>query len=127
MQMNMDIEKRDQIIFGEYDPKKYSGGIRYFNGMNASTLRKLIKDGFCDPESCQNCSPSNEEFLTFMEDNDGYYVNGYAVSVDRSDYRVSIEAIKKEDGIGTKEELEDFVKFARGADEFDCSGYAWWD
>lgn len=127
MQMNKDIEKRDQIIFGKYEPKSYCGGVRYFKRMNASTLRRLIKEGFCNPEDCQNCSPSNEEFLEFMEDNDGYFVNGYVLSADRNDYRVSIESIERADNIETKEELEAFVIFARGADEFDTKGYAWWD
>lgn len=125
--MNMDIKTRDTIIFGEYAPEKYGGGIRYFDGMTITTLKELIDKGFCNPEEEQNCSPTVEQFIDFMEANDGYVVNGYVVSDNRPDYRVSVTAIEKQKPIETKEELETFVYFARYADDFDVAGYAWWD
>lgn len=128
MELNKDIKKRDEIIWGSYNPEPYLyGGIRYFDGMKIDTLKKLVELKFADPEDCQNCAPSIEEFVKFMENNDGYVVNGYAISDKRDDYRVSIEAIQKIDEIQSKEELETFIEFARMADEFTTNGYAWWD
>ena len=124
---NTDIKTRDEIIFGEYDPKLYLGGVRYFTDMTLETIKMLVKTGFADPEDRQNEAPSIEEFISFMEANEGYVLGGYTVTDERSDYRISIDRIEKTEPIYTKEELEAFVDFARWADDFETDGYAWWD
>ena len=124
---NMDIKTRDTIIFGDYEPDKYLGGTRDFKGMNVETLKKMVEMKFADPDEAQNGSPRIEEFIDFMESNEGYKVDGYVVTDQRADYRVSVEAIEKDGKIDTMEDLEAFIDFARCADEFDKSGYAWWD
>lgn len=124
---NMDIKTRDEIIFGEYNPNTYSGGVRYFYGMNLDTLNKLIELGFVDLDEAQNNSPTIDEFIEWMENHDGYIVNGYVVSDKREDYRLSIVSIKKTEKIEDKDELVEFIEAFRNADVFDIDGYAWWD
>lgn len=124
---NMDIETRDKIIFGSYEPDKYMGGCRDFEDMNVETLKELVNKEFANPEECHNYSPSIEEFISWMESYDGYLVDGYVISDKRSDYRLNIVTIKKVEGIEDKDEMIAFVNEFRFADEFDIKGYAWWD
>lgn len=128
MELNMDIQTRDEIIFGEYNPKTYSGGYRSFSGMTASKLKKLVEMGFADPEDAQNNSPTIEEFIEFAENNEGFIFNGYAIDDSRSDYRVSIESIEKDECVTADEKIEFLMQF-RYADEItvDDGLYAWWD
>ena len=44
------IRKRDEIIFGNYDPDAYMGGIRIFEDMSYDTLKQLVDEGFVDVE-----------------------------------------------------------------------------
>ena len=128
MELNRDIKTRDEMIFGEYNPERYSGGCRNFDEMNLETIKELIDKGFCDPDECQNSSPTVEEFVNFIANHEGWYLNGYAITDKRHDYRVSITGMCKERMIEDIDELKDFVEFARFADEFDMKfGYAWWD
>lgn len=125
--MNPDIKTRDHLIFGNYKPNAYLGGIRRFENLSPETLKQLVEQNFADPESCHNGSPSIEDFLAFTEKNKGYTFGGYAVTDKRSDYGIGIDSISKTEEMETKEDLENFVKLARLADDFDISGYAWWD
>ena len=124
---NKDVKKRDEIIFGEYDEEQYMGGVRDFERMDVDTLKMMVEMKYADPKEQQNNSPTIAEFIEFMEENEGYTVGGYVVSIHRNDYRVSIESIDSDEPFGTFEQLEKFCKFARWADEFDTRGYAWWD
>ena len=113
MEYNMDIKTRDTIIFGSYNPDAYRGGVMDFEGMEVSTLKKLVDMRYADPEEAQNDSPTIEEFIRWMETYDGYVVNGYVVTDKRSDYRVSIESIEKIGIIEDKDELINFVNAFR--------------
>lgn len=95
--------------------------------MNLDTLNKLIELGFVDLDEAQNNSPTIDEFIEWMENHDGYIVNGYVVSDKREDYRLSIVSIKKTEKIEDKDELVEFIEAFRNADEFDIDEYAWWD
>lgn len=125
---NKDIKKRDEIIYGEYDTEKYFGGYRRISDMSVELVKKLIDLKFIDPTETQNLSPSIQEFVDWAERHEGFVFDGYAISLDRSDYRVSIEEIHRW-GDYTKEELKDFVDMFAGADEFETDGglSAWWD
>ena len=125
---NKDAKKRDELIFGAYQPDSYLGGIRRFEGMTLDELKELVELKFSDPEEAQNCSPTIEELIRFAENYEGYEFDGYAVDIERDDYRVSIEAIHK-DGPVDNDELKAFIKEFRYADEFDIDDglYAWWD
>lgn len=123
---NRDIVRRDTLIFGAYEPDKYSGGIRFFDGMSKDTLSQLVEEGFADPEEHQNYAPTIGEFLEY----DGIVYNGYVVSLERGDYRVSVEAVETDDDSQNPMVGLEFALAFRHADELDVeqwNGYAWWD
>lgn len=124
------VDERDKIIFGEkYKQNKYLGGCRSFSDLDVDALKQLIDMNFIDLEECQNFSPSVEEFYEFMKSHPCITCHGYAVSPERSDYRVTIEGLEYI-GIVTMEMLVDFVDMFREADEFSVSTnglYCWYD
>jgi len=126
---NKNEKARDMLIFGEYNKDKYSGGIRPYDALTVEQLKDLHESGFLDLETAQNYSPSIGEFIEFMENHDNFVAHGYVVSVERDDYRVSVEGIKKEGDI-SEQDIIDFATFARYADDFICDKeklYCWWD
>lgn len=127
-EFNRDVEKRDKLIFGEYAPEKYMGGTRQFEGASVELMRQLLDLGYMDPEETQNDSPTAQEFVEYAEKWGGYVFDGYVVSINRQDYRVDITAISKGD-YAEREEVTEFIKLFRFADEFDVDGglYAWFD
>lgn len=127
-EFNKDVKTRDEIIFGEYAPEKYMGGTRRFEGMDLDTVKKLLAMKFMDPDEAQNCSPTIQELVDFAEQYEGYTFGGYTVSIDRCDYRVSLDSISK----GYTDDVDEVKEFSRrfhAADEFDADAnlYAWWD
>ena len=122
-----DIKRRDEIIFGNYDSNEYRGGIRRFENMSYDTLKQLVDEGFVDVEDRQNFAPTIQEMMEFSKKYDKhYYFDGYIVSDERDDYRLSVDAIKRDEDRGTLEEGYDFVDFCSEADEI-YSNYAWLD
>lgn len=126
--MNKNVKRRDKILFGSADVDYKFGGIEHFRGIDCDTLEQLLEEDFIDPEECQNCSPSTEEFFEFMKRHPEFTAHGYAVSPKRSDYRITIEGIESDEDCNNQEVLEDFIGLCRFADEF-CihPPYAWWD
>jgi hypothetical protein len=105
---NKDEKRRDTIIFGDYHPEVapinyqnfkfgpgHTGGIRRFNNMSPATLQQLVEEGFADPQECQNEGPSIYVMLQFAEKHPEWQLTfeGYAVSKDRDDYRVTVDGI----------------------------------
>lgn len=129
--MNMDVRNRDKLIFGKYDPNAYMGGIRRFEGMPYSTLSKLIDGDYVDLNDAQNYGPSISELYEFASsDPSAYTFDGYVVSPQRSDYRVSIDSINRVTSFAQAEDVVDFAEFIKYADEFTINqngGAAWWD
>lgn len=128
---NADYKKRNQIIFGDDDVEgeTWLGGTRRFEALYLPQLRELVDNDFIDLEGTQNCSPSAEYFLEFLEKYPKATAHGYAVSHKRDDYRVSLEGVQFR-GRVSKKMLMDFVYLCRHADEFhagDGELYAWWD
>ena len=84
---------------------------------------------FIDLEDNQNNSPTVREFIEFMEKYPDYTVMGYTVSIDRDDYRVSLDGIEKRKVVYSEEEVDDFSSLFGDADEFDTGNamYAWFD
>lgn len=116
--LNTDIAGRDKIIFGEYDPDAYAGGIRNFEGMQLDTLKKLIEKNFIRAAERQNEAPTTAQILAFMERYPEYTAHGYAVTSKRFDYRVTIEGVSKGNVADTVQELEDFTRLFGNADNF---------
>lgn len=123
------IRKRDEIIFGNYDPEAYMGGIRRFEDLSYETLKQLVDEGFVDVEECHNCSPSIQDMMEFAEKHDKQYLfDGYVVSDKRDDYRVSVDGFKRVGPFETFAEQNEFADFCSEADELDLDyAYAWWD
>lgn len=128
-ELNADIKTRDEIIFGEYDPSKYTFGMRQFRDMTGETLRKLIDKKFANPEWRHNDSPEIKDMLDFITKHPDYTVYGYAIIDTRDDYRISIEGMYKNEKETNIDTLREFVKMNRLADEFDIDGpmYCWYD
>lgn len=123
---NMDIKTRDELIFGDYDPNKYQGGCRAFDDMSVEVLEKLVEMKFAYEEqhfSC--CSPDISEFIDFMKENNGYVVEGYAITNERSNYGVYIDSIRKVTPITNLDDAKTFSRF-HYADDYDVTGFAMW-
>lgn len=128
MKLNRDYQTRDALIFNQ----QYNNyDIKYFKGLTHDTLAKLIELQFADPEDAQNAAPSIQEIYDFMKEHPSVTAHGYAVSIVRDDYRISIEGLEctlPEDEI-TKDLIRDFVEFCNGADELHTQPLlrSWWD
>lgn len=124
--------QRDQLIFGEpYCASKYPGRIRRFDRLTLDKLDELVRLELLDPNSTQNNSPSAGEFIEFLSSrkSPGWSAHGYCTSIDRPDFRVSIEGIEKE-GRPSYDDLLVFANAFRWADDFgaDENGlYCWYD
>ena len=127
--LNENVKLRDEIIFGKYEPAKYMGGIRRFDNLNLDKLKELAVLNFINLEENQNYSPTIREFIEFVEKYPEYTVMGYTVSIERSDYRVSIEGIEKNSTAESETEETEFIELFGNADEFDSDNkmYAWFD
>lgn len=131
---NGDYITRDKIIFGKYDPSKYSGGCRRFE-CDFETMEKLYDLGFIDPYECQNLSPSTEWFMNAARDHDVQITfECYAISPERGDYRVTIEGADVGIALGNYDDICYFIRSFNGADELDSYTddksfhiHAWWD
>lgn len=131
-----EANEREQLVFKRnYDPQVYSrmGGLQRFDNMTVETARKLIDLGYLDPDDCQNSSPTNGEFVEFIEGckNPGdWYLHGYAISAERSDCRVNIEGISTYCEVD-QEDMVNFLMQNRFADELQAginqSLYCWYD
>lgn len=126
--LNRNERQRDHIIFGEHDMAVYMGGVRHFKNLSLSKLEQLIECDFIDLDERQNCAPCVKEIYEFMKKYPDYTAHGYTVSIRRNDYRVSLEGVSKESGADSVEELEDFMRLFKFADDFSTSPmYCWFD
>ena len=125
--LNRDYKKRDEIIFGAYEPDKYSGDIRRFQRLDLNKMEELVANNFVDLDDTQNLAPTAGTFYSFLKKYPFYYVGGYVVSPDRYDYRVSFDELERgvhaSNLVGPEEDL-DFASFAENADE--KGAYACW-
>lgn len=133
MEGNKDQTTRDALMQPYCSTGKYPTDlskpydIASFEGLPLKVLKQLLKLRFADPDETQNDSPSILEFVEYLKANKDATVHGYIVSMDRPDYRVSIEGLHQPSG--DKKSIVNFVEFNRGADELDISGVlrSWWD
>jgi len=125
---NHNQAERDAWL-GLQDETWRPGSIKYFGDLPASRMELLITEKFLDPEDAQNDAPSAGEFLEFMQKHPGSMAHGYAVNLDRTDYRISIEGISVASKYVTHQCVVDFVEMCRHADSFtiDEQLYCWFD
>ena len=131
--MNKDYKTRDKIIFGEYNPNSYFGGCCRFT-CSKEVMQTLIDNDYIDPNECQNYSPTTKEFMEYVENFDDVRFNCYAISPERSDYRITIEGLDIEVKDDDYDNISYLVETFRYADEFgfEHNGdsfflHAWWD
>lgn len=132
--MNKDVEMRDKILFGKYDPDSYRfGGCKNFH-CSYETMKTLIENGFVDLNECQNDSPTTADFMDILDGINNVEFIAYAIGPDRSDYRITIEGVDVEIPDDNYDLFIQLIEHFRYADEFDVSHpdgsfclHAWWD
>ena len=131
-EFNKDIKRRDEVIFGSYDPEEYFGGVRRFEKMTLQTLKILITEKFMNENEQINYRPAIKKTVSFMEKHSerNFTVDGFAVHDSRGDYRVSIDAISYEGSELDDDTIIELKKLTLDADdvciEKNCV-YCWWD
>lgn len=126
---NKDWKVRDNML--NVSPEVSRNGrydILRFDNMPADILQKMVDLRFADPDERQNDSPSIGEILEFLKENPNFTAFGYAVTVERPDYRISIEGVESSDY--DPRQIANFVDLFRFADEFEVSKdyqRAWFD
>lgn len=132
---NQDYQTRDTIIFGQPIDWEHenTGGLYYFDALTVEGLQELIDRRFADPEERQNFSPTIGEFMAFSQTQKSkgfdFTFEGYVISPDREDYRVSIDGIQFR-GDCSYQVIADFEAIAHNADEIEIDPnllHAWWD
>lgn len=131
--MNTNVKRRDEIIFGKYEPERYLGGCRRFT-CSRDTIETLLNEDFIELDECQNYSPSTKEFLESTIDLEKVEFECYVINADRDDYRVTIEGVDIEINDSNYKDISYAIETFHNADEFNFyhneSSYflhAWWD
>ena len=92
---NRDAARRDAMVGAGLSPiqKGYVGGVADFYGIDAQGLAVLIEEKFIDPYDRQNSAPTVWDIFQFLCRHPRVTASGYVVSLDRPDYRTSIDDI----------------------------------
>lgn len=132
-----DMSERDRIIKegSEYMDESYCGGIVRFYGIDAKTLKRLVDLKYADPTDKQNDAPTLGEFLAASEEDPLILYSGYAVSGDRDDCRVTIDACQiRENVVKAKypewlrsRDEENYVGDPQMIDKENARVELWWD
>lgn len=126
--MNKNYALRDTIIFGLNVPTY--NDICHFTNLSLWRLEKLINLQFIELNECQNDSPNTEEIFNFIKKYPDYTTHGYVVTINRFDYRTTLEGVEKNSGFNSLQEEKDFYKLFSHADELiatDKHIYCWYD
>lgn len=110
---NRDVARRDGVLHF-YLGEKYVGGSKFFDNVDSATLAALIETKFIDPYDRQNAAPTAWEIFQFLCRHPEARAMGYVISVDRPDYRTSLETVYADQiDAGLR---ADASKFCRDAD-----------
>ena len=94
--MNMNQERRDEIIGNKFESSEYEGGIKRFEKITLNQLAQLIEEGFADKNDAQNLAPAIGKLYAFAKKFKKVvtcFFSGYVVDKDRPDYRTSIDEL----------------------------------
>ncbi|BCJ48202.1 hypothetical protein GCM10010168_25620 [Actinoplanes ianthinogenes] len=93
---NKDAASRDRLLdFIDLlgNGETFTGGAGSFGPLDAAGLAALFEGRWLDPDDRQNAAPSAWDIFQFVCAHPGAFAQGYAVSPDRDDYRVSLETV----------------------------------
>ncbi|MEU4164068.1 hypothetical protein [Actinoplanes sp. NPDC026670] len=93
---NRDAARRDSMLpFLDLlgNGETFTGGAGFFGPLDAAGLATLFDERWLDPDDRQNAAPSAWDIFQFVCDHPGTHAQGYAISLDREDYRVSLETV----------------------------------
>jgi hypothetical protein len=92
---NKAATRRDLLVGAGGDPDRpgYTGGTASFYDVDAEILATLIEEKFIDPYERQNEAPAVWNIFRFLCTHPNVRAAGYVVSIDRPDYRTSIDDI----------------------------------
>ena len=132
----MNVEKRDEILFGDFRPERYGPRGNYapkFRSLSLNQVQKLVEEGAMDSEMKQNASPTTREFMDYMAMFPDARVSGFATYRPTDTVAViTTVTLRTGDSIA----IATFASKFHDADEFtiywDINGnqfecYAWWD
>jgi hypothetical protein len=127
---NRDAARRDSLLpFLDLlgNGETFTGGAGFFGPLDAAGLATLFDERWLDPDDRQNAAPSAWDIFQFVCDHPGTHAQGYAVSPDREDYRVSLETVwapEIDDALRA-----DAVEFCVDADAVETSDHleCFWD
>jgi hypothetical protein len=132
---NRDTARRAEIlapyVAREDDDPEDDAFVR-LSGIPFSAALALLEEHFLDPDDQQNYAPTAGEILEMLALNPRLTAHGYAIGIDRSDYRVTFEGI--EGVVPTEVALDLLIDYGyadeRSASMLDdrySSIYLWWD
>ena len=99
-----------------------------FSSMKPETARRLISEGFANPEDSQNDAPTFEQMTAFCEAHPGFVLDGYVIGDDRADARVTADTVRGQPADANAQHA--FAELFRYADEIICTCdecYCWYD
>lgn len=126
----LDYKLRNRII-KQYQDKTLMGGdpdIIHFTELPLSVAKKLERMGFVDPEEYQGEGPTNKVIMEWVAEHPGFWLHGYLITEKRDDTRINFEGVGCNDY--DDQELKDFTKMFRHADDFVIEPdrlWAWYD
>jgi len=132
---NRDWQRRNAILQpylrtgGSVAPFDPTVDIVHFQNLPVEVVTRLLQERYLDPDERQNDSPSASEFFAFMQRHPRVLAHGYAISIEREDYRVTIEGVSYR-GPTSESLRRDAERLFAGADEYrmDADGlYVWFD
>jgi hypothetical protein len=89
-----DVARRDSMLhFYDLGGGRYVGGAAHFDNLDSAGLATLIEARFIDPNDRQNAAPTVWEIFQFLCHHPQVRAMGYVISIDRPDYRTSIETV----------------------------------
>lgn len=126
---NSDFAHRDLLIFGLKDAANYD--ISYFESLTLDTLKSLLSLNFISKDDpVQNGNLCVGDLLEFMlKYPNNTFAQGYVVSINREDYRTSLEGLIVKAPFDDKQRA-DFFFAMNGCDELSQDEgelRAWWD
>ena len=125
---NSDYETRDKILFTN-PSNRYD--IKYFTDINGGTLQYLIEHKYIhDNDPVQNGNLYVSDLVEFMlKYPTNTFAHGYIISINREDYRTSLEGLIVKAPFNDKQKA-DFFFAMNGCDELSQDAdklRAWWD